>query len=210
MKRAGYLEYSGVALSKLPIRRISFNTPKTKREQLLKQGKKLYLDYLGSQNWDKILAFVAQRLPQKPDGTPDTEQEQSDVIHDLLAFLAEGMTRLNKEKQSLIKGFLGWLEKEILKDSVENQKNKTKIRNFHEGYFDDLLDVLKKNKVVPDPCPSDIRDTIESEFSHTMNDLVPLKSLIKVIDDLIDRIVYKLYGLTDAEIAIVAGQDSHA
>ena len=113
---------------------------------------------------------------------------------------------MNKEKQSAIKSFLGWLEKEILKDSVENQKNKTKIRNFHEGHFDDLLDVLKKNKVVPDPCSSDIRDTIESEFSHAMNALVSLKSGIKATDDLIDRIVYKLYGLTDDEIAVVEGE----
>lgn len=195
-------------LNRLPIRRINFSTPKAKREQFLKQGKKLYQDYLGSQNWDKILAFVAQRLPQKSGGTPDTENEQSDVIHDLLAFLAEEMTRLNKEKQTLVKGFLGWLEKEILKDSVDNQKNKTKIRNFHEGSFEDLLDVLKKNKVVPDPCPSEIRDTIESEFSHAVNALVPLKSRIRATDALIDRIVYKLYGLTDAEIAIVAGKQT--
>ncbi len=206
----GYFQFQAPQLEVLPIRRINFTTPKAKREHLLKQGRKLYQDYLGSQNWDKILAFVAQRLPQKSDDTPDMGNEQSDVIHDLLAFLAEEMTRLNKEKQSLIKSFLGWLEKEILKDSVENQKNKTKIRNFHEGSFDDLLDVLKKNKVVSDPCPSDIRDTIESEFSHAMNALVPLKSRIKATDDLIDQIVYKLYGLTDAEIAIVAGQDSHA
>lgn len=196
-------------LNRLPIRRINFTTPKEKREQLLKQGKKLYQDYLGSQNWDKVLAFIAQRLPQKPGGTPDTEQEQSDVVHDLLALLAEEMTRLNKEKQSLIKGFLGWLEKEILKGSVEDQKNKTKIRNFHEGTFEHLLDVLKKNKVVPDPAPQIFRDTIESEFSHTMNVLVPLKSRIKATDDLINRIVYRLYGLTDAEIAVVAGQDFH-
>jgi hypothetical protein len=42
-----------------------------------------------------------------------------------------------------------------------------------------------------------------------MNALVPLKSRIKATDDLINRIVYRLYGLTDAEIAVVAGQDFH-
>jgi Alw26I/Eco31I/Esp3I family type II restriction m6 adenine DNA methyltransferase len=194
----------------LPLRPINFTTPKAKREQLLKQGEGLHQEYLQKQNWDKILAFVTQCLPQKKDGTPDTENEHSDVIHDLLAFLADEMTKANKEKQSKIKSFVNWLEKELFKGSVEDQKNKTKIRNFHEGTFEDLLDVLKKNSVVPAPCPSDIRDTIESEFSHAMNALFPLKSRIKATDDLIDQIVYKLYRLTDAEIAIVAGQDSHA
>ncbi|MDP2952759.1 MAG: hypothetical protein Q8O76_05540, partial [Chloroflexota bacterium] len=130
--------------------------------------------------------------------------------HDLLAFLAEEMTRLYKGKQSKIKAFLSWLEKEILKGSVEDQKNKTKIKDFHNNAFEDLLDVLKKNKVVPDPCPSNIRDTIASEFSAATNALTPLKAHIKATDALIDRIVYRLYGLTDAEIAIVEGTDKTA
>ncbi|GAI11671.1 unnamed protein product, partial [marine sediment metagenome] len=84
----------------------------------------------------------------------DIEHEQSDAVHDLLAFLAEEMTRLNKEKQSKIKHFLTWLEKDILKGSIEDQKNKTKIRNFHENTLEGLMDVLKTNRVIPDPCPS--------------------------------------------------------
>jgi len=31
-------------------------------------------------------------------------------VHDLLAFLAERMLEMNKQKQKEIKGFLGWLE----------------------------------------------------------------------------------------------------
>jgi hypothetical protein len=32
------------------------------------------------------------------------------VVHDLLAFLAERMLEMNKQKQQEIRGFLGWLE----------------------------------------------------------------------------------------------------
>jgi len=195
-------------LDRLPIRRINFTTPQKERKQLLEQGKRLYQEYLQSQDWDKVLTFVAQRLPQKPDGAPDMEHEQSDVVHDLLAFLAEEMTRLNKDKQAEIKGFLTWLEKEILKGSVEDQKNKTKIRDFHKSTFEDLLDVLKKNKTVPDPCPSNTRDTIASEFTAVMTVLTPLKAHIKATDSLIDQIVYRLYGLTEEEIAIVRGKET--
>jgi hypothetical protein len=120
------------------------------------------------------------------------------------------MTRLNKDKQSRILVFLSWLEKEILKGSVEEQNNKTRIKDFHNGTFEDLLAVLKKNKVVPDPCPSNVRDTLVNEFSAAVNTLTPLKTRIKATDDLIDRIVYRLYGLTDAEIALVEGQQSHS
>jgi len=207
-KAGGHFIHKPMFLEQIPIRCISFTTPEKERKQLLEQAKKLYQEYLENQNWDRILAFVAERLPAKEDGTPDMEHEQSDVIHDLLAFLAEGMTRFNKEKQSMIKHFLTWLEKDILKSSIEDQKNKTKIRNFHEGSLEELMDVLKKNKVIPDPCPSSMWDTISDEFSTAMNTLGPLKTRIAMTDKLIDRIVYKLYGLTDEEIAIVEGQSS--
>jgi len=203
IKRAGYLEYSGAALSALPIRLINFITPEQERKQLLEQAKITYQEYLGSKNPDKILTFVSERLPAAEDGTPDTEHEQSDVVHDLLAFLAEEMTRLNREKQTGIKKFLSWLEHEIIKGSIESQKYKTKIRNFHEGTLEDLLDVLKKNKVIQDPCPSAKRDTIAGEFIAAVKVLVPLKETIALTDTLIDQIVYQLYALSDEEIAIV-------
>jgi hypothetical protein len=205
----GFLAINKGQLEQIPIRCINFTTSEKEGTQLFEQAKKLYQQYLETHDKSMVLTFVSQQLPQTPDGAPDTEHEHSDVIHDLLAFLAEEMTRLNKEKQSKIKGFLAWLEKEILKGSVEDQKNKTKIKDFHESTFEDLLDVLKKNKVVPDPCPANVRDTIAGEFSAAMNVLTPLKARIKANDNLIDRIVYRLYGLTDDEIVIVEGQQSH-
>ena len=197
-------------LKRLPIKHIDFTTPKEQRVALGQEAKKLYQEYLDSKDWDKILAFVSELLPLKEDGTPDTEHEHSDVVHDLLAFLAEEMTRLNKEKQGKIKGFLTWLEKEIIKGSIEDQKNKTKIHDFHKGTFEELLDILKKNKTISDPYPPDKRDMLAHVFSDALNAIAPLKTDIEATDDLIDQIVYKLYGLTDDEIAIVEGQQSHS
>ncbi|MDD5704076.1 MAG: hypothetical protein PHU23_18750 [Dehalococcoidales bacterium] len=134
------------------------------------------------------------------------EHEHSDVVHDLLAFSAEEMTRLNKEKQDKIRGFLTWIGKEIIKGSIEDQKNKTKIKTFHEGTVEELIDVLKKNKSIPDPCPSNIWNTLNAEYSSAMTDLIPLRDHIKETDKLIDQIVYKLYNLSGEEIAIVEGK----
>ena len=117
-----------------------------------------------AQKWGQVLAFISKLLPLKEDGMPSTEHEHSDVVHDLLAFMAEEMTRLNKEKQGKTRGFLTWLEKEIIKGSIEDQKNKTKIKNFHEGTVEELIDVLKKNKAIPDPCPSNILNTMNAEL----------------------------------------------
>ena len=49
-------------------------------------------------------------------------------------------------------------------------------------------------------------DQIASEFSAAVNVLGPLETRIAMTDKLIDQIVYKLYGLTEAEIAVVEGR----
>jgi hypothetical protein len=48
-------------------------------------------------------------LPKDAEGNFIAEQEVSDVVHDLLAFLAERMLEMNKQKQQEIKGsWAGW------------------------------------------------------------------------------------------------------
>jgi hypothetical protein len=73
------------------------------------------------------------------------EGERSDVVHDLLAHLAEEMIRMNKEKQEEIRGFLTWLE-EFMGAKVDDLSNKTKVMAYYEIEFGELLSVLKKNK----------------------------------------------------------------
>jgi hypothetical protein len=113
------------------------------------------------------------------------------------------MTRLNKEKQEKIRYFLNWLEKEVIKGSIEDQNNKTRIKEFYDSNLDSLLDVLKKNKVISDPYPADKRNIVDKEFTSAVNIINPLKYKIKLTDEVIDQIVYKLYGLTDDEIKTI-------
>lgn len=201
-------------LSALPIRRINFTTPKVEREQMVQQSKNLYEEYLQTEDWDKVLAFVDERLPQKMDGSPDTELEQSDVIHDLLAFLAEEMTRLHKEKQGEIKGFLGWLEG-YLGRGIEDLRNKTKVKEYWrtEVGWDGFLGALQQNKNAIqsakgiDVTRREPQTNIRGEFDTSIAKLKPLLERIELTDKLIDQIVYKLYGLTEAEIAVVEVQD---
>jgi len=131
-------------------------------------------------------------------------ENRSDTVHDFLAYLAEQMIELNKAKNKETKGFLKWLEREIGTE-IENLTNKTAIKEYHEYDFNHLLDVLKKNKnkLSIDPSDRKTQELLEKHFAKSIVVLEPLKEKIKTTDNLIDQIVYKLYGLTDEEIAIV-------
>jgi len=49
--------------------------------------------------FEEILINVEAYLPKDAEGNFITAQEKSDVVHDLLAFLAEQMLEMNKLKQ---------------------------------------------------------------------------------------------------------------
>jgi len=55
--------------------------------------------------------------------------------------------------------------------------------------------------------PSDRKkqEMLERQFAESLSIHEPLKTRIKATDELIDEIVYKLYGLTEEEIKIIKG-----
>ncbi len=164
----------------------------------MEQAKALY--YAEAPDSQKILNFVSQRLSAAP--------EESDVVHDLLAHLAERMIEMNKEKNAEIKGFLRWLEGEI-GAPVEELTNKTALKEYYDYKYDfeTFVKVLAKNKKKLkegyDPTRREPKDKLEKEYNASLNKLTPLLRRIEVTDGLIDQIVYKLYGLTEDEIRIV-------
>jgi hypothetical protein len=223
-----------------PIRRIEFTTPAKEREQLATRGQALAaqavqqdlrgladLGGLGGslapldraaalQAAAPALDFVAERLEAQP--------EQADVVHDLLAHLAEGMIAMHKEKQARTESF--WLDLEGVAEEdafAALQKGKqertlwqrsTACRPFvsqeshasrsldeslgwSEGAFKDFVKALA-DKV------KHLSDLVEVYRTHApaYSELV---ARIAATDWLIDRVVYALYGLTEEEIAIVEG-----
>lgn len=68
---------------------------------------------------------------------------------------------------------------------------------------------LRRNKISIDPSDRKKQELLEKHFTKSMSVLEPLKEKIKVADNLIDQIVYKLYGLTDEEIEIVEGRSAN-
>ncbi|MBZ0157217.1 MAG: hypothetical protein K8I29_13530 [Alphaproteobacteria bacterium] len=134
----------------------------------------------------------------------ELQEGRNDTVHDFLAYLAEQMIAMNKEKNREIRGFLKWLEREI-GAAIEDLTNKTAIKEYHENNFDHFLGILKKNKkkLSIDPSNRQKQELLEKHFAKSLSVLAPLKAKIKATDELIDKIVYKLYGLTEEEIRIV-------
>jgi hypothetical protein len=106
-------------------------------------------------------------------------------VHDLLAFLAERMLEMNKQKQQEIKGFLGWLES-YLGAKVEDITPKTKLQGYYEHDYESFLAVLKRNskKLAVDPARREPEP--RAEFEGAMGKLLPLRERIRTTDELID------------------------
>lgn len=166
-----------------------------------------------SNNAEPLLAFVHARLPTQPDGSPKLGEEQSDVVHDFLAFLAQAMADLYSHKKAEVGGFLGWLEGYV-GVQVEELMNKTKVQEYYclEGGWDAFAGVLDQNqhrirqRKDVDVTRREPREVIRQEYEASMERLRPLLRKIEFTDWLIDQIVYRLYGLTEDEVAIVEGQ----
>ena len=126
------------------------------------------------------------------------------MVHDLLAFLAERMLEMNKQKQQEIKGFLGWLESYV-GAKVDDLTPKTKIQSYYEHDYEDFLAVLRMNrkKLTIDPARREPGEALRAEFEGSIGKLRPLLERIRQTDELIDDVVYRL---TEEKIRIVEGR----
>lgn len=209
-----YIQFQAPQLRILPIRRITFTTPPRNRTALSSEGHKLYTQCLAQQSWQSLLDLVEQRLAQQP--------EEADVVHDLLAYLADQMLGLNNQKQTEQKRFLSWLESALAirpdnkgKTGLDALTGKSKIRSYLGDYqkseeelpFTELQSILFQNKARLGASLSDagLIKRIQDEYEASLAVLRPIKSQLAFTDSLIDQVVYRLYGLTEEEIALVEG-----
>ncbi|MFZ2414397.1 MAG: hypothetical protein WAW33_00085 [Minisyncoccia bacterium] len=116
-------------------------------------------------------------LPKDEAGNFIAIQEKSDVVHDLLAFLAERMLEMNKQKQQEIRGFIGWLEG-YLSAKVEDLTPKTKLQSYYEHDYEGLMAVLKKNSKKLQVDPARREPAPWAEFEGSMSKLAPLRKRI--------------------------------
>src|SRR5204862_3290909 len=185
-----------IFIETLPIRRINFTLTPEQRAYYLEKARNLYEYCLDKNDQACVLGFVEHHLSKEP--------EESDVVHDLLAFLAEEMIRLNKEKRAATKEFLDWLVAtlKILPDKdgrigIDALTGKSKLLDYPGDYqkgepplkFDELLDILRKNKArlgvrLGDAGSGGLVDEIRVRYEDSLRRALPLKEQLQKTDSL--------------------------
>ncbi|MBI3852404.1 MAG: N-6 DNA methylase [Verrucomicrobia bacterium] len=189
--RGGWITCTKQYLGELPIRRIEFTTPEKSRASLVAKSKQLHQRSASDGNPDSVLAFVTEQLAARP--------ERADIVHDLLAFLAEQMITLNREKRATAKQFLTDL-KDFHGVDAHALKPKTKLDKFWELDAAEAFAHFRANKF---RLKDSDEERLRTRFQTAKDKVVPLESQITFTDELIDQIVYRLYGLTAEEKALV-------
>ena len=185
-------------VARLPIRFIDFARPATKRAAQLESGKESCEKSAVAKDAKNTLQFVEAEL----------KHGRTDVVHDLLAFLAERMIAMNHEKRTTAKQFLTDL-KDFHNINSRALNPKTKLDEFWKLEALDLFAHFRKNARRLEEqkvnLSKEAEDKIRSRFVAAKEALLPLEAQIVFTDQLIDQIVYRLYGLTPGEIRIVEG-----
>lgn len=164
-------------------------------------------------NAQPFLAMIDEHMAAIP--------QRNDCVHDMLAFLAEEMLRINKQKQTLEQSFLAMIASTLHiqpqpdedgKSGIDAMKSKTALLNYIGDYHMDepplswrhLQDILIQNRKICDVQDFDrLLFDIEQAYHQNLDTVLPIKIQIECTDYLIDQTVYRLYGLTKEEIAVV-------
>ncbi|MBV9691904.1 MAG: N-6 DNA methylase [Ktedonobacteraceae bacterium] len=218
MLRGGFFEPGYVFMKNIPIRRINFTTSPDERTTLTNRG----IAYYKANQQEKLLALVEACLAH--------ETEQSDVVHDLLVYLAERMIDLHKQRQEALEDFLLALQ------SVFADAELQKIGRLWTPLPVAPASDINTRKRITEAQQKlgllatqtlDLRDDIgklnEGQWTWLLKnrvnppDLVPpikvhrkyqppiaeLDTHIASSEHLIDQVVYRLYDLTPEEITTV-------
>ncbi len=214
-EQGGRLELRNIHVETTPIRCINFVTSDKDRAYYLDKAKLLYNECVSKDEKECVLGFVEHHLSQQP--------EQSDVVHDLLAFLAQTMLDLNQQKRALQKEFLDWLvttlriapDKDGDKAGIEVLTGKSKLLEYAGDYQkneerlapDALWEIVLKNRprLGVSPAQAGLKERVQERYQHSLDAVLPLKEQLCRTDNVIDAVVYKLYGLTEEEIRVVEG-----
>jgi hypothetical protein len=197
-----------------PIRRIDFTTPTDERQRLADKGRALYDQFCQKEDYACVLSFVEGQLSQEP--------ERADAVHDLLAFLAGQMIDMNKAKAAAVESF--WLDLEGAAGpatfEVLRNKGKQEASLWQQPACRPFVDEASRSARTLDESLAWNEDAFKAFVKTLAGTVAGLSNLVHVYrahspayrdlaarlettDRLIDRVVYRLYGLSEEEIRMV-------
>ncbi len=226
--RGDYLRFFTQYVAQTPIRRIASPTADEERDALIKEG----IALVEQSREETLLAFAQARLAQEP--------EQSDVVHDLLVYMAEQMIGLHRERDEKLDLFLltlqGYLSRTEMQ-KLERLWTPSPLQTGEQGALsakrqDEIAEAqavlgqlaarqlnLSENigLLNEDQWVWLIKRRLNGIARKNLPDLVAafrqrqpavaaLEERITTINQSINEVVYRLYGLTEKEMRMVEGK----
>lgn len=210
-------------ISRLPVRRIPFVTPRADRRALLREGRQISMEAAQRRDVARLNEWLARTLSpvHRPDtrlvrryvGGPEWSQwvgqgehgwEQADVLHDLLAALSKRMAQLydqmRKERSDFLRWLLGIFGRELPRVRLPEQLSK--YEHLLSGEF---LEILRTHRFLPHSATRsrDLADQVIPEFERSRGQVQLLMVEFEGIHHVIENIVYKLYGMSEEEVRAI-------
>jgi len=188
-------------LVRIPLPRVCLSMPKTLRTSLLAEASRVSQACIHASDPSGFLPLLMALQSERSKG--------ADVLHDLLVLLVDQMIEMHKENQAETKRFLRWLAG-YTGLRIDDWRLKTRVKAYWEHGWDEVRRALTQNrKAIEKASGRNVEEggsaleTIHRKFDQSVSQLEPLVQRIATTDPLIDLIVYRLYGLTEDEVAIV-------
>lgn len=180
-----------------PIPRIKATTSDVERSGLQAGARKLFDAARVKRDDRPLLAFVAEQLSAKP--------PRRDVVSDVLAMLADRMLELNVQRRQAAQKFITDL-KDFHSIEAHSLNPKTKLDQFWLLETPQLFAHLSKNrKILAGKVTLDqlAEEKIRSRFENAKKLILPIQTELQFVDNLVDQIVYRLYGLSDVDRQVI-------
>ena len=153
------------------------------------------INYWMKKTFPTGLDITINRLEEIPIPVSDVSHEQIRVA---LSSLADKMLSLNADLQKSVQRFL-----KRVQENLNPAKISSSLESFYTIEFADFVKELAKQKV---KLSLKQQDEWEEYFAEYKKDCQALSEEIAATDNEINQLVYKLYDLTDEEIAVVEGR----
>ncbi len=184
-------------LGEIPICRVSFTTSESERRVAGEEAKELYeaRDHVTIVRWSERELRWTPALGHSGAGRNDT-------VHDFLAYLAEQMNAMHRKCGEVERTWREWVETIL---PLDHKLTKTFLEHgwvnigLERGWEGVKAEFQARNAIPSGKTLQDLR----RETEEALEELRPLYERIQRTDELIDQIVYRLYGLTEDEIAVV-------
>jgi hypothetical protein len=100
--------------------------------------------------------------------------------------------------------FFKWFSREW-DVNLESLNLKDELKEYWKYDFKEIIKIVKRNKskIKGNSFSRDFQETLEKEWKRSINKLNPLLKEIQEIENYIDAIVFKIYGLKEEEVKIV-------